>query len=806
MRGKLTKRFGMLMLSAVILTSSILPVNNIALAADFSYDIALKDSILFYDANKCGKDVAANNVFDWRAACHTTDGSDAGLDLTGGYHDAGDHVKFGLPQGYAASVLGWALYEFKDVFDNTGNTEKMKQQLKYFTDYFLKSHTDANTFYYQIGEGNADHAYWGAPEQQTGARPSQYKADASNPASDVLGETAAALALMYLNYKDTDASYANRCLAAAKELYNMGKANKGYSNGQSFYQSTSYGDDLAWGAAWLYTATADSTYLTDAEQFITIKNKNGDTPLMDKWTMCWDDMYLPAALKLYQLTNKQMYKDAVQFNMNYWKNELQTTAGGLKYLNNWGVLRYAASEAMVACIYYKDTQDQSLLSLAKSQIDYILGSNPANMSYIIGFGSNWSLHPHHRAANGYTYANGDNAKPAKHLLLGALVGGPDTSDAFKDDVNQYQYTEVAIDYNAGLVGALAGMVKYYGNTTPVNNSTISPTSASFDRNSSKQADIVVALTLNGNTFNGIKNGTALLVSGTDYTITGNTVTVLKSYLAKQPTGTTALTFDFSAGTDPALIVTVADTSPASAISPTAAAFDKNTSKQADVSVTLTLNGNLFTGINNGSAALVRDSDYTVSGNTVTISKNYLAKQPVGTTALTFDVSSGTDPVLTVTVSDSSVVQGNIKLKFYNSNLAEQSNSLYGKFNLVNTGTTDISLSDVKIRYYYTIDGEKAQSFWCDWSSAGSSNVTGTFVKMPSVKTGADYYLEIGFTSGAGTLKAGQSIEVQTRAAKSDWTNYNQADDYSFNSTATGYTDWTKVTGYVSGSLNWGVEP
>lgn len=459
-------KFGAMLLGGILIATSMLPASITFAAQNPDYETAFKDSIIFYDSNKCGANVATNNVFDWRGACHTDDGSDIGLDLSGGYHDAGDHVKFGLPQGYTAAVLGWSLYEFKDSFDATGNTAKMLEQLKYFTDYFLKSHPNASTFYYQIGEGNEDHTYWGAPELQTGARQTLYKADASSPASDILGETTAALALMYLNYKNIDATYANNCLKAAKELYALGKANQGVGNGQSFYPGTSYGDDLAWGATWLYTATNDSTYITDAEQFITLGNTMNENKLQDKWTMCWDDMYLPAALRLAQITDKQIYKDAVQFNFNHWKTQITTTAGGLKYLSNWGVLRYAAAESMVALVYCKQNPDQSLLDMAKKQIDYILGDNPANMSYIIGFGSNWCIHPHHRAANGYTYANGDNAKPAQHLLTGALVGGPDQNDKFLDDANQYQYTEVAIDYNAGLVGALAGAIKLFGGTIP----------------------------------------------------------------------------------------------------------------------------------------------------------------------------------------------------------------------------------------------------------------------------------------------------------------------------------------------------
>lgn len=427
-------------------------------AGNFDYATALRYAILFYDANKCGPDAGVDNVFDWRDSCHLNDGADVGLDLTGGFHDAGDHVKFGLPQAYAASVLSWSMYKYKEVFQETGTYQKLLSTLKYFSDYLLKCHPDPETFYYQVGDGGEDHAYWGPPEEQTGYRPAMYVADTSNPASDVLGMTSAALTLMYLNYRDIDPGYSAHCLQAARELYQMGRNNPGYCEVSAYYISSSYYDDLAWAAAWLYIVDGDEQYLEDAERFVLERNRNGDNPLQHRWTMCWDDMYLPAIFKLYQITGKDQYKNALEYNLDYWMNSLETTPGGLKYLDNWGVLRYAMGESMLALVYYRETGNESLREFAKSQLDYVLGDNPANMSYVIGFGNRWSLHPHHRAANGYTYANGDNQKEAKHLLLGALVGGPDRNDNFIDDVNQYQYTEVAIDYNAGLVGVLAGIL------------------------------------------------------------------------------------------------------------------------------------------------------------------------------------------------------------------------------------------------------------------------------------------------------------------------------------------------------------
>lgn len=457
----------LLVVTLIITSIFIFSTKQVSAATD--YGQSLSYSIQFYDGNKCGPEVGDNQSFNWREACHTKDGDDVGVDLTGGFHDAGDHVKFGLPQGYTASILGWSLYEFGDQMGSSKT--KLISTLEYFTDYFKRSHPNSNMFYYQIGDGEQDHTYWGPPEEQSEDRPTMYFANSSNPASDVLGETAAALALMYLNTGDSES------LKYAKELYAMGKANEGVGQGQSYYQSGGYADDMAWGACWLAEATGDDSYIDDAETYINIPNKYSDNMYQHKWAVCWDDMYLAAFYKLYQLTNNQKYADAIDYNLNYWINDLTTTPAGMKYLHNWGVLRYNAAQSFLALLRYQQTANEEYKEFAQTQIDYILGDNPENISYMIGYGSSWPLHPHHRAANGMTYENAGNTAEALHTLYGALVGGPDQSDNYIDDVNQYQYTEVAIDYNAGLVGALAGMIKYEGGNVP-EIPTVSPTPAS----------------------------------------------------------------------------------------------------------------------------------------------------------------------------------------------------------------------------------------------------------------------------------------------------------------------------------------
>lgn len=382
-----------------------------------------------------------------------------------------------------------------------------------------------------------------------------------------------------------------------------------------------------------------------------------------------------------------------------------------------------------------------------------------------------------------------------------------------DDAHQYGRTNMCITgdpriYGRVYLGTNGRGILYGDSLNTENSSVISPTTAAFDKNTANQTDITVTMTLNGNTLSNIKNGSAILTNGKDYTVSGNTVTIKKAYLAALTVGTAALTFDFSAGTDRVLSITVSDTTGVnnSSISPTAAAFDKNTANQANIPVTMTLNGNTLTKITNGSVVLTAGTDYAVSGNAVTIKKEYLANQPSGTTNLTFDFSAGIDPVLAVTITNSSVSQGNLEVQMYNSGRTDALNSLSPQFKIINTGTVPIALSNVKLRYYFTKEGTASQTYWCDWSNAGTSNVIGTFADMTAPKATADCYLEISFQSAAGNLAAGESVYIQTRITKSDWSNYTQANDYSYNSASTAYTSWTKVPAYVSGSLAWGIEP
>jgi hypothetical protein len=160
------------------------------------------------------------------------------------------------------------------------------------------------------------------------------------------------------------------------------------------------------------------------------------------------------------------------------------------------------------------------------------------------------------------------------------------------------------------------------------------------------------------------------------------------------------------------------------------------------------------------------------------------------------------PVGSTTTPSGLVVQ----YKLNNSNAND--NTIYATFNIKNTGTTAVSLSSLKLRYYITKETTSTTlNFWTDWAQVGSNNVSGSFGSVSPAKTNADTYLEISFSSAAGSIAPGsQSGEIQVRIAKSDWSNFSESNDYSFDGTKSSFADWNKVTLYNSGTLVWGIEP
>ena len=426
-----------------------------------NYAKLLQYSMYFYDGNMCGSDVDTASQFSWRGSCHGSD------EVDGGFHDAGDHVKFGLPAGYTASTLGWGYYEFKDSYDALGQTAHLQALTNRFCDFFKASTKlsgdTVTSFCYQVGVGQADHDVWCSPESQNdqSLRTAYWTSD---DASDIAAEYAAALAVNYINFGNAED------LKYAKALYNYSiKTNKANCpEAENFYRSYDYYDDQAWAAGWLYLATKDSTYSSFLDKFMNDTNAGKSGQSGCKWgvysTMCWNNVSLGAAILQSEITGNAMDWAKVTTYLNG-----KCTSESTYYCeSDWGSARYntALQMAALATTKYSAKSGMDYSSWCKAQMGMILGNNPKNVNFVVGMDSNSAKYPHHRAASGYQSFDEMKGKTDYssngHTLVGALVGGPaDSNFTYTDSVNDYQANEVALDYNAGLVGAAAGLYSIY---------------------------------------------------------------------------------------------------------------------------------------------------------------------------------------------------------------------------------------------------------------------------------------------------------------------------------------------------------
>jgi endoglucanase len=102
----------------------------------YNYAEVLEKSLLFYEAQRSGK-LPANNRIPWRGDSMLDD-RDGNIDLSGGYHDAGDHVKFNFPQAWALSTLAMGGLDFKEGYVAAGQLEYLLDAIKWGADYYLK--------------------------------------------------------------------------------------------------------------------------------------------------------------------------------------------------------------------------------------------------------------------------------------------------------------------------------------------------------------------------------------------------------------------------------------------------------------------------------------------------------------------------------------------------------------------------------------------------------------------------------------------------------------------------------------------
>ncbi len=458
-----------LSLSLTFTGFSVMP--KVEAASDINYADALDKSLFFYECQQAGELPDWNRV-EWRDDAITDDF------VPGGWYDAGDHVKFNLPMAYSASMLAWGIYEYGDGVEKAGLFETYQNNLEYALDY-LAACDLGDEIVFQCGNGTEDHTWWGPVELYAeglgeSAPYTRPYYSASSGCSAVFAEMAAALAAgaAALDGKsDKTADY----LKHAENIFSIAETSPSDdtyndSNASGFYRSSHFYDELFWAANWLYIATGDQKYLDKATSYIpNLGTELGTNELKYSWGHCWDDVQQGGMLLYARATKDTKYINQVKKHLDYWNNDVEQLEGGLRWLATWGCLRYAETAAFLAAVA-SDTlltgaDAEKYKDFYETQVNYALGENPFDMSFEVGYGEKSPLNAHHRTAHG-SWKN-DIYEPVnnRHILYGALVGGPNQDGTYTDDRNNYINNEVATDYNAGFTAMLCKMVDEYGGET-----------------------------------------------------------------------------------------------------------------------------------------------------------------------------------------------------------------------------------------------------------------------------------------------------------------------------------------------------
>ena len=507
------------------------PVLTANAASAYNYAEALQKSMFFYEVQQSGV-LPEWNTVQWKDDCMVDEDGKETDYVKGGWFDAGDHFKFCLTNAYSASMLAWGYLEYKDAVDNAGMGELYRNNLQWGLDYVMNCDMGNGKMVGTIGDfkgGSTDHNIWCSSEvylrkhhlnNGDWKRPYDVIENAS-----VAGLSAAALAEGYLVFKDTDPDRANEYLKHAKSLFKGADQIRDCSDigGMTgMYKTESWVDDCMFAALWLYKATGDKSYLNKVEQdYIPLFPKEEqDTARKFTWGLCWDDTSQGAAFLYAQITGNKEWTAHVKRHLTYWMGEDskpffgKITPKGLSWLFQWGCLRHATTTAFLAKLgsdtLFKGTDVENKFSKwGDLQMNYCFGDNEMGYSYVLGMGDKSPTAIHHRTASGVhddhwnelgQESGGNEGWQTEyaHTLYGALIGGPDSSGDYGDyKVADFQYTEVAIDYNAGYTACLCAMIDDYGGK-PLNNFPVKETP--------KWAEWEVAAVLNGkgNSYSEIK--------------------------------------------------------------------------------------------------------------------------------------------------------------------------------------------------------------------------------------------------------------------------------------------------------------
>ncbi|HSF54285.1 MAG TPA: glycoside hydrolase family 9 protein, partial [Algoriphagus sp.] len=466
-----------------------------------------EDLLEFMRQHRCGYNPTMDMV------CHQRDGrsffgpmpDSTYVDATGGWHDAGDQLKYLITGSYATGHMLMAYQLFPDRFEDRVNAlgqsgsnriPDVLDEAKWGLDWLLKLHPAPDQLIHQIADDrdhrgfkipdqdNADYG-WGAnsyrPAYFATGKPQglmKYQSESTGMAN-IAGRSAAALALGARIWKEIDETFSIQCLKAAKSLYDLGRKHEGYQQGNSYsapyrYNEETWNDDMEWAGAELFKVTKDSSYLNQAKEYA-LKSSNADS---------WTVRDTAAHYQLYPFINlghfslhevvdesfkktlENFYKEGIEYTLS--KSKSSPFDVGIPFI--WCSNNLMTSLATQLILYEKMSGDATFQPYLLAQRDWLFGKNPWGTSMFTGIPKNGDfpvyIHtaPYVKLGLGIPggLVDGPIFRTIHSNLLGLTLERPDDYAGrqnpfvvYHDAVGDYSTNEPTMDGTAGSILMMA---------------------------------------------------------------------------------------------------------------------------------------------------------------------------------------------------------------------------------------------------------------------------------------------------------------------------------------------------------------
>ena len=429
------------------------------------YDEAFKASLRMFYLQRCGMELTKDLAGDFaHPACHTGEatiyGTSEKIDVSGGWHDAGDYGRYVVSGAKAAADLMLAYNLYPNAFDDALNIPEsgngipdVLDEVKYELDWLFKMQNSEGGEYHKVTCANFP--TFVMPEEETD------ELIVTPVSTTATADFAAVMAMASYVYADVDSAYAAKCLDAAKKAASYLEKHKsveGTKNPKDIVTGE-YGDDKdnderIWAYAELFKATGDAAY---DEKFGALIS-SGASCATD---LGWQGVSAYAGYAYLSAKTKGKSYDAVLTSFKSGIADVESAAAADAYNCSlkdypWGSNMTVANNGMYVLLYDQIQSASAGDKVARQQLNYILGTNGTGYCFLTGYGTLSPEHPHHRPS-----------QAKKTAVPGMVAGGPNqnledpyaqnvikeapAALCYADSDQAYSLNEVTIYWNSPVV-------------------------------------------------------------------------------------------------------------------------------------------------------------------------------------------------------------------------------------------------------------------------------------------------------------------------------------------------------------------